>query len=124
MAEFAKLREDVEKKGMAAKAAGQKKVGREEMCKYITTYADAEAKWVKFTVSNVQSCGIPPQIADQLKQVHSNTQQTKQKICAAGPVAAAPSLSEALTDRRTTASDVSKSGGGTLETLTGPAVGK
>jgi hypothetical protein len=124
MAEFAKLRDDVEKKGMAAKAAGQKKAGRDEMCKYITTYAEAEAKWVKFTVSNVQTCGIPTQIADQLKQVHSATEQTKQKICAAGPAAAAPSLSDALTSPRTTASAVTKSGSGTLDTLTGPAVPK
>jgi hypothetical protein len=125
MAEFTKLREDVEKKGMAAKVASQKKPAREEMCKYVTAYADAEAKWVKFTVSNVQSCGIPPQIADQLKQVHANTEQTKQKVCAAGgPSTAAPTLSDTLTAPRTTAADVTKSRSGTLDTLTGPVVGK
>jgi hypothetical protein len=123
MAEFTKLREEVEKKGMAAKAAGQKKVGREEMCKYVSSYADAEAKWVKFTVSNIQTCGIPPQIADQLKQVHSNTEQTKQKICAAGPAAAAPSLSDALMSTRTTTTESTKSGSGTFDTLTG-TIGK
>jgi hypothetical protein len=85
MAEFIRLREDVEKKGMVAKAAGQKKVGREEMCKYVTTYAEAEAMWVRFTESNVQTCGILSQIVIQLKQVHANTEQTKQKICTAGP---------------------------------------
>ncbi len=89
MAEFIKLREDVEKKGMAAKVAGQKKVGREEMCKYVTTYAEAEATWVRFTESNVQTCGIPSQIVIQLKQVHANTEQTKQKICTAGPAGGA-----------------------------------
>ncbi len=122
MAEFTKLREDVEKKGLAAKAASQKKPPREEMCKYVSAYADAEAKWVKFTVSGVQSCGIPQQVADQLKQVHNNTEQTRQKICAAGPTAAAPTLSDALTAPRTTAADVSKAGSGTLDTMTGPAV--
>jgi hypothetical protein len=119
MVEFTKLREEVEKKGMAAKAAGQKKAPREEMCKYVTAYADAEAKWVKFTVSGVQSCGIPPQVADQLKQVHSGTEQTKQKICAAGPAAAAPSLNDALMSSRTSTPDATKSGagGGTFDTL-------
>jgi hypothetical protein len=122
MAEFTKLREDVEKKGMAAKAAGTRKVGREEMCKYITTYADAEAKWVKYSESNVQTCGIPNQIVTQLKQVHTNTEQTKQKICAAGPTGGgAPSLSEALMSSRTLTSD-NKSGGGSLDTLTGRAI--
>jgi hypothetical protein len=124
MAEFAKLREDVEKKGMAAKAAGQRKVGREEMCKYITTYATAEAKWVKFTESGVQTCGIPAQIANQLKQVHSNTEQTREKICAAGPAAAAPSLSDALGTSRLPTSETTKTGSGTLDTLTGSAIAR
>ena len=76
MAEFAKLREDVEKKGVATKEVSQRKVSREEMCKYVMTYAAAEENWVKFTVSGVQTCGIPAQVADQLKKVHSNTEQT------------------------------------------------
>jgi hypothetical protein len=123
MAEFTKLREEVEKKGMAAKAASKKKVARDEMCKYVTSYADAEAKWVKFTVSNIQTCGIPAQVADQLKQVHTNTEQTKQKICAAGPAAAAPTLSDALTTAPST-TGASKGYGGTLETMTGSVVKK
>jgi hypothetical protein len=36
MAEFAELRDDVQKRGLAAKAAGQRKASREEMCKHIT----------------------------------------------------------------------------------------
>jgi hypothetical protein len=85
MAEFARLREDVEKKGMVAKTASLKRPPREEMCKYVTAYADAEATWVKFTVSGVQSCGIPQRVADQLKQVHSNTERTREKVCAPPP---------------------------------------
>jgi hypothetical protein len=126
MAEFVKLREEVEKKGLAAKAAGQKHASREEMCKLITSYAASEAKWVKFTETGVGSCGIPTQIAAQLKQVHTNTEQTKERICTgggqAGPVA--PSLSDALGTTRvaTPASSKTAPGSGTLDTLTGPAV--
>jgi hypothetical protein len=126
MAEFTKLREDVEKKGIAAKAAGQKHVAREEMCKLISSYAAAEAKWVKFAETGVSSCGIPPQIATQLKQVHSNTEQTREKICTAGPgggPAAAPSLHEALGMDRTVTQDSTKTAGsGVMETMTGSAV--
>jgi hypothetical protein len=85
MAEFTKLREEVEKKGMTAKVAGQKHASREEMCKLITVYAASEAKWVKFTEAGVGTCGIPVQIATQLKQVHVTTEQTKEKICTVGP---------------------------------------
>jgi len=98
LAEFTKLREDVKKKGMAAKAAGQRKAGREEMCKYITTYAEAEAKWVEYAESNVQICGIPTQIVGQMKQVHANTEQTRERICIAGvrPFQNGPALDDRL----------------------------
>ncbi len=120
MAEFAKLRDDVQKKGLAAKAAGQRKVSREEMCKHITAYSSAELKWVKYTETNVTSCGIPAEVVQQLKQVHTNTEQTKEKICAVAPSAAPPSLSDALgTSRLPTPETTSKTHSGTLDTLTG-----
>ena len=84
MAEFAKLRDDVQKRGQAAKAAGERKVSREEMCKHITAYSAAELKWVKFTESNVAKCGIPVQVVNQLKEVHGRTEQAREKICAGG----------------------------------------
>src|SRR6266446_8226625 len=55
MAEFARLRDDVQKRGLAAKAAGQRKVSRQEMCKHITAYSAAELKCVKYTEANVTS---------------------------------------------------------------------
>src|SRR5215831_5215819 len=122
MAEFAKLREDVQKKGLAAKAASQRKVSREEMCKHITTYSAAELKWVKYTEANVASCGIPAEVVQQLKQVHTNTEQTKEKICTAGPSAAPPSLHDALGTSRLPTPETTKLGSGTLDTLTGNAI--
>ncbi|HMA70973.1 MAG TPA: hypothetical protein VKP67_05725 [Xanthobacteraceae bacterium] len=122
MAEFAKLREEVQKKGLAAKAAGQRKVAREEMCKHITVYSAAELKWVKYAESNIQSCGIPVQIVNQLKEVHGHTEQTKEKICAAGPQAGPPSLSDALGTSRLATPETTKGGSGTLDTLTGNAI--
>jgi hypothetical protein len=66
------LRDDVQKRGLAAKVAGQRKASREEMCKHITAYSAAELKWVKYTEDNVTSCAIPTELALQLKQVHSS----------------------------------------------------
>ena len=123
MVEFTKLREDVQKKGLAAKAAGQRKVSREEMCKHITAYSVAELKWVKYSETNVTTCGIPAEVVQQLKQVHTNTEQTKEKICAAGPAAAGPpSLSDALGTTKLPTPETTKSGSGTLDTLTGNAI--
>lgn len=124
MAEFAKLRDEVQKQGMAAKAAGQRKAPREEMCKLITNYAASEAKWVSFTVAGVSNCGIPPQIANQLKEVHAHTEKTKAQICAAGPAGGggAMSISEALSTTRVATPDLYKGGNGTFDTLTGSAI--
>ncbi|HSV22449.1 MAG TPA: hypothetical protein VLJ17_05405 [Xanthobacteraceae bacterium] len=121
-AEFAKLREEVQKKGLAAKAAGQRKVAREEMCKHISAYSAAELKWVKYTEANVASCGIPVQVVNQMKEVHGHTEQTKEKICAAGPAAGPPSLSDALGTTRLPTQEAAKAGSGTLDTLTGSAI--
>jgi hypothetical protein len=82
MAEFTKLREEVEKKGATAKAAGRKQVSRAEMCKLITIYAASEAKWVKFTEAGVATCGIPAGIVNQLQEVHAKTERTREKVCA------------------------------------------
>src|SRR5215468_3650699 len=121
-AEFAKLREEVQKKALAAKAAGQRKVAREEMCKHISAYSVAESKWVKYTEANVASCGIPVQVVNQMKEVHGHTEQTKEKICAAGPAAGPPSLSDALGTPKLPTPETTRGGSGTLDTLTGNAI--
>jgi len=124
--EFLRLREDVEKKGRIAKQASEHKVTREEMCKYVTVYSAAEQKWVKFAESGVATCGVPASVAQELKTLHGHTEETKAKICAPGPVAApaAPSLSDALGTTRLPVPAATKSGTGTLDTLTGSAIQK
>jgi S1-C subfamily serine protease len=81
LAEFGKLREEVQKRGAAAKAAGEHKVAREEMCKLVQNFSAAEGKWLKFTEAGVASCGIPPEVVTQLKRVHARTEQAQKNIC-------------------------------------------
>lgn len=83
-AEFDNLRTEVAKRGKLAKEAGQARAPREEICKYVTTLADAEAKWGTFVEGNVSGCGIPVEIVNQLRQMHSNTEQARQRVCSAG----------------------------------------
>jgi hypothetical protein len=122
--EFGKLREDVQKKGAAAKVASERKVAREEMCKIVQTYSAAEGKWLKFAEAGVASCGIPAEVVAQLKQVHARTEQARQNICSSGPAAAAqaaPSLSDALGTNRLQL-DTKRTGANYLDTLTGNAI--
>jgi hypothetical protein len=101
-------------------------VPREELCKLITAYGAAEQKWLKFTEQGVSACGIPPEIVNQLKQVHARTEQAREKICAAGPAnagMAAPSLAEALGTSRPTL-ETKRTGSNMFDTLTGNAIQK
>ena len=123
---FTELRQDVEKHAMAAKGGADKKVSREEMCKLVTTYSGAEAKWLKFVDDNMTKCGIPKEAAEQIRGVHLRTADARKKLCAPGPAAgpqAPPSLSEALGTTKLPSQETEKRkpGGGTLDTLTGNA---
>jgi hypothetical protein len=122
--EFGKMREEVQKKGLLAKAAGERKAAREEMCKIVQNYSAAEGKWLKFAEAGVATCGIPAEVVAQLKQVHARTEQARQNICSSGPAAAmqaAPSLSDALGTNRLQL-DTKRTGANYLDTLTGNVI--
>jgi hypothetical protein len=126
---FTALRAEVEKRGQAAKAGGEKQASREEMCKLVTEYNAAETKWVKFAEANASKCGIPKPIIQQLKAVHAKTADGQKKLCSAGPAggpAAAPTLSDALGTATlpTREPEKKRKPGGTLDTLTGNALGQ
>ena len=50
--EFMPLRNDAQTKGMAIKAAIDRKADRGEICKVFRTFVAAEAKFVKFATDN------------------------------------------------------------------------
>jgi hypothetical protein len=126
--QFTEYRSEVEKRAMTAKAAGEKKAPREEMCKLVSAYSGAEAKWLKFSGDNMTKCGIPKQAIEQIRSVHVRTANATKQLCAAGPAqagpAAPPSLSDALGTTRLPSRETEqrKPGGGTLDTLTGTAI--
>jgi hypothetical protein len=127
--DFGNHRDEVEKRAMAAKAGSEKKVPREEMCNLVSAYSAAEAKWIKFSETNMTKCGIPKQAVEQIKGVHVRTADARKRICASGPqaggTAAAPSLSDALgTTRLPTPVTEKPKAGGTLDTLTGNALAR
>ena len=127
MTHFTTLRGEVEKRGMAAKAASEKHASREEMCKLITEYGAAELKWIKYTEANMSKCGIPKEIVAQLKAVHVKTATGQKNLCSAAPAAAAaaPTLSDALgTSTMPREPEKKRKPGGTMDTLTGNALGQ
>ena len=84
------------------------------------------SKMVKYIETNSAKCGIPPQVGDQLKAGHKNTEAMRTKVCAVaqqGPPVrgpAAPSLSEVLgSSAALPEATATKKGGSAFDTLTG-----
>jgi hypothetical protein len=126
MTQFTALRAEVEKRGMAARTASEKRASREEMCKLVTAYGEAETKWIKYAEGNMSKCGIPKEIVTQLKTVHAKTADGQKKLCSAAPAASAtPTLSDALgTATLPARAPAKRKPGGTMDTLTGNALGQ
>jgi hypothetical protein len=123
---FVPLREEAEKRGKLIKAASERHAPPDEACKLIGSFGQAEAKMIKYVETYSAKCGIPPQIADQLKTGHKNTESMQKKVCAVaqqqqqrGP--AGPSLSEVLGSSAALpeANAGVKKGGSTFDTLNG-----
>jgi hypothetical protein len=122
---FIPLREEAEKKGKLIKAASDRKAPPDEACKLIGNFAAAEVKMIKYVEANAQKCGIPPQIGDQLKNGHKNTEALQQKVCNVAQqmtqqrAGAAPSLSEALGSISAPEAQATRKGGSTFDTMNG-----
>jgi hypothetical protein len=125
MKQFMPLREEAEKRGKLIKAASDRHAPPDEACKLITNFGQAEMKMIKYVEVHAADCGIPPQIGDQLKSGHKNTEALQSKVCAVakqvqqrGP--AGPSLSEVLgSSASVPEATASRKGGSTFDTLNG-----
>jgi hypothetical protein len=125
MKRFVPLREEAEKRGKLIKAASERHAPPDEACKLIKNFGESEIKMIKYVESHAAKCGIPPQIADQLKNGHKNTDGMQKKVCAVaqqvqqkGP--AGPSLSEVLgSSAALPEATATKKGGSTFDTLNG-----
>lgn len=122
---FVPLRQEAEKRGKMIKAASDRKAPPDEACKLIGNFSAAEVKMIKYVEANAQKCGIPQQIAEQLKAGHKNTEGLLQKVCGVAQqmvqqkAAAAPSLSEALGSISAPEAQTTRKGGSTFDTLNG-----
>ncbi|MGA7253266.1 MAG: hypothetical protein WBX35_18805 [Pseudolabrys sp.] len=125
MQEFFKLRDEGEKKAAAIKAANEHKVTPREACPLFGALVAAQTKMLKYTNENGVWCGIPKQVADQLKLAVTKVSEIRTKVCqaAANPAVRAPSLSDALSNPVPDSNNI-KTGRGTFDTLTGSPLGK
>jgi hypothetical protein len=123
---FIPLREEAEKRGKLIKAAGDRHASPDEACKLIGNFGQSELKMIKYVEANSAKCGIPAQVADQLKAGHKNTEALQKRVCNVAEQvqkrgAAGPSLSEVLGSATSApeATAAAKKGGSTFDTLNG-----
>jgi len=122
---FVPLREEAERRGKLIQTASQRHAAPEEACKLIGNFSQAEMKMIKFVEGHLAKCGIPPQIPEQLKSSHRNTEKMQQKVCdmaqqqQKGP--SGPTLSDVLGSAAALpeATSTTKKGGSAFDTLTG-----
>jgi len=125
MKEFMPLREEAEKRGKMIKAASDRKATPDEACKLIGNFGKAELKMIKYVEANSAKCGIPPQIAEQLKSGRKNTEKMQKQVCTVAEQArtqrpAGPSLSEVLgSSAALPEAQPTRKGGSTFDTLNG-----
>ncbi len=122
MKNFMPLREEAEKRGKLIKAASERHAPPDEACKLIESFGQAEIKMIKYVEANSAKCGIPPQIPEQLKKGHLNTETMQKKVCTmAQQKPAGASLSEVLGSSTTipTSTPTKHARGSVFDTLEG-----
>jgi hypothetical protein len=122
---FIPLREEAERRGKLIKAASDRHATPDEACKLIGNFGQAEIKMINYVETHTAKCGIPQQVADQLKNGHRNTEALQKKVCTVAQqvqqrAPAGPSLSEVLGSSAALPEATSvKKGGSTFDTLNG-----
>jgi hypothetical protein len=123
-ANFPKLRDEAKAKAELVSAIGKRKGDRKDMCAAVQSFTAAEEKVVKFLDDNKASCGVPVQAVTQAKAMHANTIKFRDTVCAEGPKPKVPTLSDAIGSTPLDTSTNTKTGRGTLDTLTGNPLAK
>jgi hypothetical protein len=119
MSQFLPMRAEAEKRAGVLQAGINHKKPRPEICQLFRNFSEAEEKVVKYAVANQVGCGIPPDAVAMMKKNHVKTAEVRDRVCAEGPKAAGPNLGEALGTRTLPTAETTRSGTGTLDTLSG-----
>jgi hypothetical protein len=123
---FFKLRDEATKRAGVIRVASEKhNATPQQACAMFNAFSAAEAKMIKYAVDNATSCGIPQDVAVNLKKSHAKTLEIRTRVCAAAaapPRPVGPTLSDALNAPITDSKNI-KTGRGTFDTLTGNPLG-
>jgi hypothetical protein len=122
--EFTPLRQEVDKRFQAAKAALDRRGTAAELCTLLTQFTQAESSLVKFVQQNAATCMFPPNMLETVKASHVKSEGYRKQACtaAAAPARPArpaePTLSDSLAPPAVN-KDTTRTGRGTFDSLGG-----
>ena len=119
---FLPMRAEAEKRAGVLQAGINKKKPPPELCHLFRSFTEAEEKVVSYAVANQSGCGIPPDAVAQMKKNHAKTVDVRDRVCAVAEQPAkpaGPNLGEALGFGSLPTSETTRSGTGTLDSLSG-----
>lgn len=126
-AEFQKLNAEMQKRGLAIKAASERKASAKDACVLLRRYTDAEGQMLAFLKKYTGPCGIPGELLKQMAMGASKSGMMRDNVCkaASGQAAAPPppppsqGLSGTLSGGSGGGPNDNPSGGGVFDSLTG-----
>jgi hypothetical protein len=120
--QFLPMRAEAEKRADVLQAGINKKKPPNELCQLFRSFSDAEVKVVNYAVANQAACGIPPDAVAMMKKNHAKTSEVRDRVCAVAQQPAkpaGPNLGEALGFGSLPNAESTRSGTGTLDSLSG-----
>jgi hypothetical protein len=125
-AAFVQLRTEAQEKAMAVRTAIEKKVDRKDVCTLVQRFYASEGTVVKFLEENKSWCNIPDEAITAAKQNHERTLKFRTAACTEAPQAKPrpPSLSDAIGGPSVDTRENTKTGRGTLDSLSGNPLAK
>jgi hypothetical protein len=125
-AAFLQLRDEAQQKAVAVKTAIEKKVERKDVCALVQRFYAAEGMVLKFLEDNKTWCNIPDQAITAAKGNHERTLKFRTAACTEAPAAKPrpPSLSDAIATPSVDTGENTKTGRGTLDSLSGNPLAK
>jgi hypothetical protein len=73
---------EAERRGKLIKAASERHAPPDEACELIESFHHSQIKMIKYIEANSATCGILPEIADQLRAGRRNTEAMQKVVCA------------------------------------------
>ena len=118
------LRDETQKTANAINVASERKAPPAEACQLFKAFLATETRMIKAVDDNGAQCGLPGEVAKQMRAGHAKAQQIANQVCeAANRRPAGPSLSDAL-GASPTVPDAQGKRGTTFDTLTGNALSR